>query len=324
MICQFIDRYKVKYGVVPICNALEAKGITIAPRTYWAYCKRMPSSRELWDIAITEILRSIYDPDAKVKKPAESLYGSKKMWAYLNRQNIPVARCTIERLMKANGYRGVTRAGKVKTTVSDPNATRPPDLVKRNFIPNMPNELLVVDFTYVSLQARFAYVAFVIDAYANLIVGWECSTTKDTDFVERALRQAMFLRAHQGFQFNGNTIHHSDAGSQYRAVHYSETLMLNGLVASIGSVGDAYDNALAETVIGLYKTECIRIDSPFRSGPILTLADLEDLTSRWVGWYNNERLMHRIGLIPPRQAEAAYYSSLCYTESDDNSVIDTR
>ena len=155
----------------------------------------------------------------------------------------------------------------------------------------------------------FHRTAFVVDAYAGLIPGWECSLTKDAAFVERALRHAAAFRTRQGHPFDG-AIHHSDAGSQYTAIHFGETLMLAGLRPSIGTVGDALDNALCETTIGLYKSECIRDSSPFRSGPIRTLADLEDITSAWVAWYNAHRLMHRLGRIPPAEAEAAYYARI--------------
>jgi putative transposase len=164
--------------------------------------------------------------------------------------------------------------------------------------------------TYVLLDGGgFGYTAFVVDAYAGLIPGWECSLTKDTGFVERALRHTAAFHARQGHPLD-DAIHHSDAGSQYTAIHYSETLMLEGLIPSIGTVGDALDNGLCETTIGLYKTECVREGSPFRTGPIHTLADLENITSAWVSWYNERRLMHRLRRRPPAEAEAEYYAQL--------------
>lgn len=257
---------------------------------------------------MTEILAGIYEPDRAGRRPPESLYGSLKMWAHLHRQGVPVARCTVERLMRAGGWRGTTRARKVRTTVTDPAAARAPDLVNRNFHAHRPDQLHVADFTYVPMVSGFGYTAFVLDAFAGLIAGWECSLSKQTVFVERAIRQAAAHRRRQGRPLAGDTIHHSDAGSQYTAVHFGETLMLEGLIPSIGSVGDAYDNALAETTIGLYKTECIRDGSPFRTGPIRTLADLEAITAAWVHWYNTSRLMHRLGRRPPVEAEAEYYA----------------
>ncbi len=191
----------------------------------------------MWDMAVTEILAGYYQAGPDGRRPPESLYGSLKMWAHLRRQGIPVARCTVERLMRANAWRGVTRAKKLRTTVADPAATRAPDLVNRHFGADRPDELHVADFTYVRMLTGFGYSAFVIDAFAGLIVGWECSTAKDTAFVERALRSAAAERRRQGRPLAGGTIHHSDAGSQYTAVHFGETLMLEGLTPSIGSVG---------------------------------------------------------------------------------------
>jgi putative transposase len=294
---------------VPICRALSAHGVKIAPGTYWARRSRPPSRRALADAALTEILAGIYEPDERGRRKPESLYGSLKMWEHLNRQSIPVARCTVERLMRAHGWRGVTRARTVRTTTADPGHGRAPDLVKRDFKASAPGELHVADFTYVPLDGGgFGYTAFVIDAFAGLIAGWECSLSKQTAFVEKAIRQAAALRARQGHPISSQAIHHSDAGSQYTSVRFAQTLLLAGLTGSVGSVGDAYDNALAETTIGLYKTECTRSGSPFRHGPIRTLADLEEVTSAWVHWYNTERLMHRLGRRPPAEAEAGYWA----------------
>jgi putative transposase len=294
--------------VPPICRALSAHGIVIAPRTYWSRQSAAPGKRALWDTVVTEILAGIYEPDAHGRRPPESLYGSVKMWAYLNRQGIPVAKCTIERLKRAHGWRGAIRGRRVRTTVPDPAAARAPDLVRRQFRASRPGQLHVADFTYVPLSGgRFACTAFVIDAFAGLIPGWECSLSKKAAFSGSAIRGAAVYRARQGNPITGGAIHHSDAGSQYTSVHFTETLMLAGLIPSIGTVGDAFDNALAETTIGLYKTECIRDGSPFRNGPLVTLADVEEITSAWVWWYNTRRLMHRLGRRPPAEAEAEYY-----------------
>jgi putative transposase len=214
--------------------------------------------------------------------------------------------------MRVNGWRGVVRRKKIRTTVPDPAAKRAPDLVDRQFRVPAPNRLIVADFTYVRLVTGiFVYTAFVIDAYAGRILGWECSTDKRTAFVESAIRQAAAVRKREGKPLEGNTIHHSDAGSQYTSIRFGETLMLSGLIpsiGSIGSIGDAYDNALAETTIGLYKTEAVRDDSPFRRGPLHRLADVETLTADWVAWFNRSRLMHRLGRIPPVEYEADYYA----------------
>ena len=258
---------------------------------------------------MTEVLAGYYEPDERGRKAPESLYGAEKMWAHLQRDGMPVARCTVERLMRVNGWQGVTRRKKVRTTIADPTAERAPDLVDRQFQVDAPNVLLVADFTYVRLVTGvFVYTAFVIDAFAGRILGWECSTSKLAWFVESAIRQAAAMRRREGNPLDGNTIHHSDAGSQYTAVHFGETLTLSGMVPSIGSVGDAYDNALAETTIGLYKTEAVREDSPFRVGPLRNVGDVEHLTADWVDWYNNRRLMHRLDRRPPIEYEADYYA----------------
>jgi putative transposase len=314
VICAFIDDHRGRFGVEPICRVLSQHGCQIAPRTYYAHKRRPLSKRALWDVTITEVLAGSYvpqpDEQGRVRRAPESLYGARKMHAHLRRQGIVVARCTVERLMRANGWRGVVRTRRVRTTCPDPAASRPPDLLDRDFAADAPNEKVVADFTYVPLQSSgFAYTAFVIDAYAGVITGWECSLSKETGFVERAIHQAADYRSRQGQPMGGTTIHHSDAGSQYTAVRFGETLLLAGMVPSIGSVGDAYDNALAETTIGLYKTECVRADSPFRSGPLGGLAEVEHITAAWVHWYNTSRLMHRLGLRPPAEVEADHFAA---------------
>lgn len=310
LICEFVASRRQEYGVAPICRALGVLGVQVAPRTYRAHLARPASKRALWDATVTEVLAGYYEPDADGRRPPESLYGATKMWAHLQREGIPVARCTVERLMRDHGWRGATRARKVRTTVADPAAARAADLVNRRFHAAAPGLLHVADFTYVPLAiGGFGYTAFVIDAYAGLIPGWECSLSKQTAFVQRAIRQATAYRRRQGRPLGVGAIHHSDAGSQYTSVHFGQTLFLEGLSPSIGSVADAYDNALAETTIGLYKTECVCDGSPFRHRPIRTLADLEEITSAWVHWYNNKRLMHRLGRVPPAEAEAAYYAA---------------
>ena len=310
MICAFIDAHRDRFGVVPICRALSAHGCQIAPRTYWARRSRPPSARAVRDAEIVARIAQIRKPGADGRRRPEALYGSLKTWAWLRRQGADVARCTVERLMRANGWRGVTRARVARTTVPDPGHPRAPDLVERDFTATGPGQLVVADFTYVPLDGGgFGYCAFCVDAYAGLIAGWECSLSKETPFVERAVRQAITRRQREGHPVSAGAVHHSDAGSQYTSARFGETLLLNGLAASVGSVGDAYDNALAETTVGLYKTECTRQGSPFRGHrPVRTLGDLEEITSAWVAWYNQERLMRRLGLRPPAEAEAAYWA----------------
>lgn len=219
-----------------------------------------PSKRALWDTTITEILAGYFEPGTEGKRPPESLYGSLKMWAHLQRQGIPVARCTVEKIMRRNGWCGVTRARRPpRTTEPDSTANPAPDLVGRRWRVAARNLLELADFTYVAMTGGFGYTAFVIDAYAGLIPGWECSLRKDTGFVERALRHATAFRARQGHPFD-DTIHRSDAGRHYTAIHFGDSLMLAGLKLSIGTVGDVLDNGLAETTIGLYKpSACARV-----------------------------------------------------------------
>jgi putative transposase len=215
LICAFIAEHRARFGVASICRVLSEHGCRIAPRTFYAWLQRPLSARALWDLVITEILAGYYEPDDQGRKRPESLYGSVKMWAHLNREGIIVAKCTVERLMRTHGWQGVRRLKRVRTTVSDPAADRAPDLVKRGFRAPAPGRLLVADFTYVRLAGgMFAYTAFVIDAFANRILGWECSTSKQTRFVEAAIRQAATVRVREGHLDAGPVIHHSDAGSQ--------------------------------------------------------------------------------------------------------------
>ena len=213
--CEFIDTHRDRFGVVPICRALSAHGVPIAPRTYWARRSRPPSRRAVRDAALTEMLAQMYEPDERGRRKPESLYGSLKMWGHLNRQGVTVVRCTVERLMRAHGWRGVTRARKIRTTVPDPAHTRAPDLVNRNFTAGRPGQLHVADFSYVPVDGGgFGYTAFCVDAFSGLIAGWECSLSKQTAFVQKAIGQAAALRARQGRPLGGRAIHHSDAGSQ--------------------------------------------------------------------------------------------------------------
>jgi len=214
LICQFITEHREEFGVVPICRALTSLGVPIAPRTYHAHVARAPSKQALWDLTVTELLAGFYEPDQRGRRAPESLYGSLKMWAHLRRLGLPVARCTVERLMRQHRWRGATRARKVRTTLADPAAARAADLVHRCFTATRPDALWVADFTYVPMaEGRFGYTAFVIDAFAGLIPGWECSMSKHTAFVQAAIRQAAARRRREGHPLRG-IVHHSDAGSQ--------------------------------------------------------------------------------------------------------------
>lgn len=307
VVCRFIVEHKDRFGVAPICRALKQHyDIKIAPRSYYAWLNRGPSKRALWEATITEILAGYFEPDDQDRKRPESLYGAVKMWAHLQRQGIPVARCTVERLMRRNGWHGVTRTRRVRTTIPDPGATRAADLVDRQFKVDAPNRLLVADFTYVRVNAGFVYSAFVIDAFAGTILGWEVAARPTAAMVERALADALETRRRQRHPIGEGTVHHSDAGTQYTSIAFGSQLVEHGLRPSIGSVGDAYDNALAETTIGLYKTECVTTGSPFHDG-LQTIADVELATAAWVHWYNTSRLMHRLDRRPPLEAEQEHW-----------------
>jgi putative transposase len=280
--------------------------VQIAPRTFYAWLSRGPSRRSLWETTITEILAGYYTADERGRRKPESLYGATKMWAHLRRQGIAVARCTVERLMRRHGWRGVRRSRKIRTTIPDPAAGRAPDLVDRCFRVTAPNQLFVADFTYVRVPAGFVYAAFVVDAFGGTIVGWEVTDRATTAMVQRALADAVETRRRQGHPITAGAVHHSDAGSQYTSIAFGQHLVEEEIQPSIGSVGDAYDNALAETTIGLYKTECIQPGSPFHAG-LVSIGDVELATADWVHWYNTFRLMHRLGRRPPAEAEQHHY-----------------
>ena len=287
----FIAEHRDHYGVEPICKVLP-----IAPSTYYQHAARqrdrtLQPRRMQRDDVLSQDIRRVWDQNFQV-------YGVRKVWRQLHREGRVVARCTVTRLMKRLGLRGVVRGKAVKTTVRDPARPCPLDRVNRQFRADRPNALWVSDFTYVSTWQGMAYVAFVIDVFARRIVGWRVSRTAHTDFVLDALEQAVHER---GPAVTGRLIHHSDRGSQYVSIRYTERLAEAGIEPSVGSVGDSYDNALAETINGLYKAEVVHRRSwPGRD-------KLELATLHWVHWYNHQRLLEPIGNIPPAEAEAAYY-----------------
>jgi transposase InsO family protein len=289
----FIDDHRDAYGVEPICRVLP-----IAPSTYRAHAARrrnpeLASARERRDRALASEVRRVFEENF-------SVYGARKVWRQLRREGFEVARCTVERLMRAMGLQGAVRGKKLRTTIPDRSVPCPEDRVNRRFRAPRPNALWLSDFTYVSTWAGFVYVAFVIDAFARRIVGWRGSRTAQTAFVLDALEQALAARRPVG---GAGLVHHSDRGVQYVSIKYSERLAEAGIEPSVGSVGDSYDNALAETVIGLYKTEVIH-----RSGPWRGVEAVEFATLEWVDWFNNRRLLEPIGNIPPAEAEARYYA----------------
>ena len=288
----FIDEYRGVYGVEPICRVLP-----IAPSTYHAHVARRAaperlSHRTQRDEVLKREIRRVFEENFRV-------YGVRKLWRQLGREGVTVARCTVARLMKAMGLQGVVRGKPVRTTVPDPAAACPLDRVNRQFQALRPNALWVSDFTYVATWSGFVYVAFVIDAFARRIVGWRVSRTAHAGFVLDALDQALHeRRPAQG----GGLVHHSDRGSQYLALRYTKRLAEAGIEPSVGSVGDSYDNALAETIIGLFKAEVIH-----RRGPWRSLEAVEYATLEWVDWFNTRRLLESIGHIPPAEAEARFY-----------------
>jgi putative transposase len=287
---EYIDRYKDRFGVEPICEMLP-----IAPSTYYESKAREADPTRLPARARrdTELRGEI----GRVWKDNFCVYGVRKTWKQLNREHIPVAKCTVERLMRELGLRGAIRGKAFKTTWPDLGAPRPPDLVDRQFVAERPNQLWVADFTYVATWQGFVFVAFVIDVYSRMIVGWRVSRSVRTELVLDALEQALYARS--GTE---GLIHHSDRGSQYLSIRYSERLAECGIQASVGTTGDSYDNALAETINGLYKAEVI-----WRRGPWRNIEAVEYATLEWVDWFNNRRLLEPIGDVPPAEFEQMYY-----------------
>lgn len=289
----FIDICRDDFGVEPVCKVLP-----IAPATYYAHKarERAPETappRVQRDEALKPEIQRVHAENFQV-------YGVRKVWRQLGREGFPVARCTVARLMKFMGLRGIIRGKPHRTTIPDKSAPCPLDKVNRNFKARAPNMLWVADFTYVATWAGFVYVAFITDVFARKIVGWRVSRRAHADFVLDALEQAVHERR-PGY----GLVHHSDRGGQYLSIAYTERLAEAGLEPSVGSVGDSYDNALAETINGLYKAEVI-----WRRGPWRSFEAVEYATLEWVDWYNNRRLMEPIGNIPPTEAEANYYAAL--------------
>jgi transposase InsO family protein len=289
----FIDQHRDVYGVEPICALLPIAPSTYFLRTAQDHDATRRSARRRRDDDLRSAIQRVWDANAQV-------YGPRKVWKQLRRDGRVVARCTVERLMRAMGLRGVSRGRAWKiTTHADPAGARPTDLVDRQFTATRPNQLWVADFTYVATWRGFVYVAFVIDVFARRIVGWRVSASLATDFVLDALEQAIYDRRAAGVD---DLIHHSDRGSQYLAMRYTDRVADAGIELSVGSRGDAYDNAMAESIIGLFKTEVIQ-----RTGPWRHLEGVEFATLEWVDWFNTRRLLAPIGYVPPAEYEARYY-----------------
>ena len=292
---EFIDAHRHTHGVEPICKVLQ-----VSPSGYrrHAALAREPQrrcARARRDEALMPQIERVWQANMQV-------YGAKKVWRQLAREGMPAARCTVERLMRARGLRGVMRGKVVRTTISNAKAICPLDKVNRQFRAERPNQLWVSDFTYVSTWQGWLYVAFVIDVFARRIVGWRVSSSMQTDFVLDALEQALYDRQPER---DGSLICHSDRGSQYVSIRYTERLAEAGIEPSVGSKGDSYDNALAETINGLYKAEVIHRRAPWKTKQAVELATLE-----WVAWFNHHRLLEPIGHVPPAEAEANYYRNL--------------
>ena len=290
----FVDEHRGAYGVEPICRALP-----IAPSTYREHGARRADPSRLpprprRDAELQTAIRRVFDEN-------HGVCGVRKAWHQLRRKGVPVARCTVARLMRAMGLAGVIRGKPARTTVSDKTAPCPLDRVNRQFRAPAPDTLWVADFTCVATWSGFVCVAFVVDAYARRIVGWRVSGSAHAGFVLDALEQALCERRPVG----GKLVHHSDKGRQYLSMKCSERLSEAGMEPSVGSVGDSYDNALAETINGLYKAEAIHRRGPWRSVEAVEFATLE-----WVDWFNNRRLLEPIGYVPPAEAEASYYAAL--------------
>ena len=283
----YIDQNRDRFGVEPICRYLP-----IAPSTYYDAKKRPPSARAQRDEKLKVEIRRVHAENFGV-------YGARKVWRQLEREGFDLARCTVERLMRSLGLEGVRRGKKGRATIPGAEAPRPQDLVCRDFTASGPNRLWVADLTYVATWSGFAYVAFVIDVYSRFIVGWRASSSLRTDLVLDALEMALWARQRESL---GGLVHHSDRGSQYLSIRYTERLADAGAALSVGSRGDSYDNALAETIIGLFKTELIRSRGPWRN-----LDEVEYATLEWVDWFNHRRLLEPIGNIPPAEFEADYW-----------------
>lgn len=317
MICEFIDQLRSEgHAVESICRGLRKAGLQIAARTYreWTSPQRVVAARTVSDAEVEDTVRKlVWQPDGQGRRKMQpaGLYGRRKMLAEVHRAGLTTASPgAVDRVMRTLGLSGVLRSKKVYTTSSDPDGVRAPDLVDRNFTSDRPDRLWVADFTYVRTWAGFTYVAFIVDVFAQRIVAWNAATTMATDLVMTPLRMALWQRDREGHPIEPKSlVSHSDAGSQYTSIAFTERLALEGIEPSIGSVGDAYDNALMETINGLYKAECIR-SSIFHDGPYKTISDVEYATAAWVEWYNNERLHSSLAYVPPIEFEQSYYAAL--------------
>jgi putative transposase len=293
----FIDHNRDRFGgVEPICRVLSEHGCPIAVSTYYKHKAMPPSARQVRDGEVLQHIRRIHATNYGV-------YGARKVWHQLRRENVPAARCTVERLMRADGLAGARRGKKIRTTIPDPGHQRAADLVQRDFTAARPNRCWVADFTHVATWHGVVYVAFVVDVYSRAIVGWAAATSKHTKLVLDALDMGLWWRDRAGQPTGPDLIHHSDAGSQYTSFRFTTHLADSAIAASVGTVGDALDNAMMESAIGLYKTELIKPREPWKS-----LSDIELATAEWVNWFNHHRLHSSIGHLPPAEYESMFYA----------------
>jgi len=290
---EFVDSQREQHGVQPVLRALEGTPAQIAPSTYYAAKTRPVSARAVRDGELAEMIERVHEENYGV-------YGARKVWHELNRQGVPVARCTVERLMREAGLRGLLRDKSPRTTRPAPETARPGDLVERDFTAAGPNQLWVADLTYVRTSVGWVYAAFVLDVFSRMVVGWQVATSLYTDLALDALKMAVWRRQAEGADLVG-LVHHSDRGVQYRAIRYTQRLAEAGAVASVGSKGDSYDNAIAEALNSLYKAELVRNKGPWRG-----LDDLEIATVEYIDWYNNRRLHGELGHVPPAEYEALH------------------
>jgi putative transposase len=289
----FVDSQHEEHGVQPVLQALQDTPAEIASSTYYAAKTRPASARSVQDTELTALIEQIHTGNY-------SVYGARKIWHELHRHGVPVARCTVERLMRAAGLRGLLRDKTPRTTRPAAETDRPRDLVKRDFTAGGPNQLWVADLTYVRTAVGWVYAAFVLDVYSCLIVGWQVATSLYTDLALDALKMAIWRRESQDVDLR-KLVHHSDRGVQYRAIRYTQRLAEAGAVASVGSKGDSFDNAMAEAFNSLYKAELVRNTGPWRG-----LDDLEMAIVEYIDWYNNRRLHGELGHVPPAEYEALH------------------
>lgn len=307
MIVEFIDaQRRCGHRISLICKTLALLGVVFSERAYRKVRTRPPAERTVADAIVVEALLATRRPDPVTgRAPRERFYGRRKMTRWLRRQGLQVSYCQIDRLMRQEGLHGLRRGRVKKTTIRSDEHTAAHDLVERNFTAAVPDQLWIADLTYVSTWSGWCYTAFVVDVFSQRILGWAIAATMTDQLVRDALSMAVWHRDRHGRPIGERVIHHSDKGSQYTSIKFGESLANNGILPSTGSVGDSYDNALMESINGLYKSECIHADGPIRS-----LAEAEYRTAEWVDWYNHDRLHSRLGYRPPAEHEQAHYDRL--------------